>query len=81
MGIGQDTIAALGTRIVSSAKAGAKDQKAKEPEESGELAGLEESKAITNHLTEVKKSQNSINSLKNIKLEKINEALMSRLIK
>ena len=81
MGIGQDVIAALGTRIVSSAKADVKDQKAEKPEESGELAGLEESKTITNPLTEVKKSQNSINSLKNIKLERINEALMSRLIK
>ena len=50
-------------------------------EEQEELEVQEESETVVNPLSEVKKSQNSINNLKNIKLERINEALMSRLIK
>ena len=52
-----------------------------ELEETQEPEVQEESETAVNPLSEVKKSQNSINSLKNIKLQRINEALMSRLIK
>lgn len=52
-----------------------------EAEVSEEVETIEEEPKTINPLSEVKKNQNSLKSLTNIKLQRLNEALMSKLIK